>query len=53
MNKLIELISDKKGKLSTSRLSFLIWSVGLFFVLIYLTYVNNKIPDFDLRLCHF
>lgn len=45
MQKLLELISDRKGKLSTSRLGFLVWCLGTFGLFVYLTYIDSKMPE--------
>lgn len=44
-NKFLELIQDKTGKLSTSRLSFLLWSTGALIIWLYLTYHNRSMAD--------
>lgn len=42
MNKLFELIQDRKGKLSIYKLSFLFWSVGTLIMFLYLSYIHNS-----------
>lgn len=44
-SKLLEFVQDKSGKLSTSRLSFLLWSTGALIIWIYLTYHNRAMAD--------
>lgn len=41
MNKLSQLIQDRNGKLSPYKLSFTVWSLGIFVMMMYLSYVNN------------
>lgn len=45
MKKLLEFVEDRKGKLSSRKLAFLLWCLSILVAWIWLSYLKNEMQD--------